>query len=85
MEPQSHDTHPEIERIRTEWLRNASPRRRFQLGLELCEEALELAQRGIRRAHPEASELEAKLIFVEVTYGKDLADRVRAYLAKRQQ
>ncbi|HLL79642.1 MAG TPA: hypothetical protein VKT25_09090 [Ktedonobacteraceae bacterium] len=84
MKPQSRDTHPEIERIRIEWLRKAGPHRRLQLGLALCNEAFAIAQQGIRRAHPEASELEAKLIFVEVTYGKDLADRVREYLATRQ-
>lgn len=66
-------------------LRKAGTARRLQLGLELSGEALELAQRGIRRANPNMSELEVKLKFVEVTYGKDLADRVRAYLAKRQQ
>ena len=85
MEPQSRDTHPEIERIQIELLRKAGTQRRLQLGLKLSGEALVIAQKGIRRAHPEVSELEAKLIFVEVTYGKDLADRVRAYLAKRQQ
>ena len=85
MEPQSRDTHPEIERIQIELLRKAGTQRRLQLGLELSGETLEIAQRGIRRIHPEVSELEAKLIFVEVTYGKDLADRVREYLAKRQQ
>lgn len=85
MIPQSRDTHPEIERIQIEWLRKAGMSRRLQLGLELSGEAIAIAQRSIRRTHPEASELEAKLIFVEVTYGKDLADRVRAYFAERQQ
>ncbi|MGH2496791.1 MAG: hypothetical protein ACRDIV_18975 [Ktedonobacteraceae bacterium] len=85
MRTQSEDTSPEVERVQIELLRKAGKTRRLQLGLELSGEALEMAQRGIRRAHPELSELEAKLLFVEVTYGKDLADRVRAHLAKRQQ
>ena len=85
MKTQSSDTSPEVERVQIELLRKAGKTRRLQLGLELSGEALEMAQRGIRRAHPELSELEAKLLFVEVTYGKDLADRVRAHLAKRQQ
>ena len=85
MRTQSPDTSPEVERVQIEMLRKAGKTRRLQLGLELSGEALEMAQRGIRRAHPELSELEAKLLFVEVTYGKDLADRVRAHLAKRQQ
>lgn len=84
MKTQSSDTNPEIERIQIEMLRKAGAARRLQLGLELSGEALELAQRGIRQAHPHLSELEVKLKFVEVTYGKDLADRVRAYLAERE-
>ena len=84
MRTQSEDTNPEVERLQIELLRKAGMARRLQLGLELSGEALEMAQRGIRRANPDASELEVKLIFVEVTYGKDLADRVRAYLQKRK-
>ena len=84
MKTQSEDTSPELERVQIELLRKAGKTRRLQLGLELSSEALEMAQRAIRRAHPELSELEAKLLFVEVTYGKDLADGVRAHLAKRQ-
>ena len=85
MKTQSEDTSPEVERVQIELLRRAGKARRLQLGLKLSGEALEMAQRAIRRGHPELSELEAKLLFVEVTYGKDLADRVRAHLAKRQQ
>ena len=84
MKTQSEDTSPELERVQIELLRKAGKTRRLQLGLELSSEALEMAQRAIKRAHPELSELEAKLLFVEVTYGKDLADGVRAHLAKRQ-
>ena len=84
MKTQSEDTSPEVERVQIELLRKAGKTRRLQLGLELSGEALEMAQRAIRRSHPELSELDAKLLFVEVTYGKDLADRVRSQLAKRQ-
>ena len=83
MKTQSEDTSPEVERVQIELLRKAGKTRRLQLGLELSGEALEMAQRAIRRSHPDVSELEAKLLFVEVTYGKDLADRVRSQLAKR--
>ena len=83
MKTQSEDTSPEVERVQIELLRKAGKTRRLQLGLELSGEALEMAQRAIRRSHPDISELDAKLLFVEVTYGKDLADRVRSQLAKR--
>ena len=84
MKTQSEDTSPEVERVQIELLRKAGKTRRLQLGLELSGDALKMAQRAIRRSHPDLSELDAKLLFVEVTYGKDLADRVRALLAKRQ-
>ena len=54
------------------------------MGLSLSHEALETARQGIARAHPGAGEEKQKLLFVEVTYGKDLADRVRVCLAGKQ-
>jgi hypothetical protein len=85
MRTQSPDTHPEVERVQIELLRKAGAARRLELGLSFSHDALRLAQAGIRRAHPNASEEEISLIFIEVTYGKELADRVRAYLAARRQ
>ena len=79
MKTQSEDTSPEIERVQIELLRKMSPTWRLQLGLELSGEAFIMAQRAIKRAHPELSELDAKLLFVEVTYGKNLANQVRAH------
>lgn len=80
---QSRDTHPEAERVQIELLSKATPERRLELGLTFCEEGLDIAHYAIAQAHPLLSEQEQKLLFVEVTYGKDLADRVRAYLARR--
>lgn len=85
MRTQSRDTHPKIEQVQIELLRRAGVSRRLELGLSFSQEALELAQEGIRRANPIASDRESRLIFVEVNYGKELANRVRAYLDMRQQ
>ena len=82
---QSRDTRPEAERVQIELLSKASTERRLELGLSLSQTALRIARQAIAQAHPQASEEEQKLLFVEVTYGKDLADRVRAYLAERKQ
>lgn len=84
MRTQSPDTSPAIEQIQIEALRKMRPARRFELALSLSQTAIELAREGIRKANPNASEEEVGLIFVEVTYGKDLADRVRNYLARRR-
>ena len=84
MKTQSPDTHPTIEQIQIELLRKIGPARRLELALSLSQSALELAREGIRKANPNASEEEIGLIFVEVTYGKELADRVRNYLARKR-
>jgi hypothetical protein len=85
MRTQSSDTSPAIEHIQIELLRKINPARRLELGLSLSQSALELAREGIRKVNPNASEEEIGLIFVEVTYGKELAGRVRNYLARRRQ
>ena len=84
MRTQSRDTHLEAERVQIELLRKATITRRLELAFSLSQDALHLAREGIRRAHPEASEEEIGLIFVEINYGKELADRVRFYLAQNK-
>ena len=79
----SSDTHPAAEFVQIELLRKATTERRLELGLSLSQEALGIARQAIAQANPLASEEEQKLLFAEVTYSKDLADRVRAYLIGR--
>src|SRR5689334_4174030 len=83
MKTQSRDTHPDAERVQIELLRRMTVGQRAELMRSLTHTTIQLARRAIRRAHPEASEEEVGLIFIEIHYGKDLADRVRAYLEKR--
>lgn len=83
MSTQSRDTRPEAERVLIELLRNVTKERRLELGLSLCQTAAEMSHMGILQAHPLASEEDRKLIFAEITYGKNIADRVRAYLVQR--
>jgi len=85
MGTQSRDTRPEAEQILIQLLSRTSVERRLELGLSLSEEALAIAHQAIAQAHPLASEVDQKLLFVEITYGKDLAERVRTYLTRRQQ
>jgi len=42
-----------------------------------------LAKKGIRDANPELTDQEAQLLFVEVHYGKELAERLRIFLDQR--
>jgi|SRR5579883_1874747 hypothetical protein len=83
MYTQSRDTRPEAERVQIELLSRATPQRRLELGLTFCDEGLAIAQAAIAQANPLLSEQEQKLLFVEITYGKELAEKVRAYLAGR--
>jgi hypothetical protein len=85
MRTQSRDTSPEAERVQIELLRKATVAQRVSLAFSLTESALKQVQRAIRKAHPNASEEELRLIFVEVHYGKELADRLRAYLGRKKQ
>lgn len=83
MRTQSTDTHPKAEAVQIELLRKASPSKRFALMRRLSEQTISLAKRAIRRANPDASEQELNLIFVEIHYGRELAQRLRAYLEGR--
>ncbi len=78
------DTHPEAERVQIELLRKASPARRFSSVRSLSRTTIELSRRAIRRRMPAASETEVALAFVELHYGKELAERLDRYLAARR-
>lgn len=81
---QSSDTSPEIERVQIELLRKASPAKRFAIMASWSHFITEVAKQGIRRDYPEADEQEVALILLGRLHGQGLADKVRAYLAKRK-
>lgn len=83
MKTQSTDTTIEAERVQIALFRAATPARRFALALSLSKTVLSLSRTAIRQAHPDATEEEAGLLFVEYQYGEKLARQVRAYLAGR--
>ncbi|HET8853564.1 MAG TPA: hypothetical protein VFN02_13660 [Ktedonobacteraceae bacterium] len=84
MRTQSMDTSPEAERVQIELIRKASPAKLFGLVRSLSQTMIQASRNTIRRLHPDASEEELALIFLELYYGKELADRVRADLEKRK-
>ena len=85
MRTQSMDTSPEAERVQIELIRKASLTKRIALMEAWSQFLIELNKQGIRERHPEASEEEINLIFVANSYGQELADKVRAYLARKTQ
>jgi len=79
----STDTHFSAEREQIELLRRAGPAKRAALALAMTTAAVKLSRRAIQRVHPDWTEQEINLLWLEVHYGKDLADRVRADLTAR--
>lgn len=84
MRTQSTDTSPEAERVQIELLRKASPERRLDIARSLSQSMILASRETIKRLHPQISEEELKILFVELYYGKELADRVREYMEKRR-
>jgi hypothetical protein len=79
-----NDTHPKIEAMRIEGLRRMGPIRRLQLADEWTHDILTLAWVSLQERHPEVSEEELRILWVEHLYGADLARRVKAYLEGRR-
>ncbi|HEY7127969.1 MAG TPA: hypothetical protein VH540_28835 [Ktedonobacterales bacterium] len=84
MKTQSPDTSPEAERVQIELLRKATLAQRFALVSSLSYTTRQLALRAVQRAHPEASEEEARLLLIALCYGDELANRLRNSLDRRQ-
>ena len=74
------DTSPDALAVQIELLRKATLSERFRLTCDLTTTAIELSRGAIRQAHPTWSELEVKLYWAELHYGKELADQVRRHL-----
>ena len=77
---QSPDTTPQAERVQIELIRQSSVAKRISMVRSLSQTAMYLSRRAIQRANPSLNEREVDLLFVELHYGKDLAERLRSYL-----
>lgn len=77
------DTEKTAENVQLELLRAKTPAQRSRLVCSMTHTAIFHAKRAIERAHPELSQQERDLLFIEVHYGKELAGAVRAYMRER--
>ncbi len=84
MRTQSEDTSPEMERVQIELIRKASPAKLFGLLRSMSQTMMQASRENIRRLHPDANKEELTLIFIELYYGKELADLVRTQMEKRR-
>jgi len=78
------DTSPEAERVQIELIRKASSEKLFGLVRSLSQSLILMNRQTLRKLHPEMNEEELALMFVELNYGKELADHVRADLRRRK-
>jgi hypothetical protein len=79
------DTPPVVDRAQINLLRQAGHVKRAALAAAMTTSAVAISRRALKRVHPDWSEQEIGLKWAELHYGKDLADRVRAYMARRPQ
>ena len=84
MRPQSEDTSPEMVRVQIELMRKAMPTKLFSLVRSMSQTMIETSIRNIRKLHPDASQEEITVIFVELYYGKKVADLVRSQIEKKR-
>jgi hypothetical protein len=84
MRTQSEDTSPEMERVQIELIRKASPAKLFGLVRSMSQTMMQASRDNIRRLHPDANKEELTLIFVELYYGKELANLVHTQMEKRR-
>lgn len=64
------------------WLRQATVADRVGLARSVTATTIRLARAAIDRAHPEWSQEERDLYFLEVHYGREVAERVRRLMAR---
>jgi len=74
------DTTKEAEAVQIELLRRATHAQRAALALSLSNTVIALARRAIAEAHPELNADEQGIFFVDVHYGRRLADCLRQHL-----
>ena len=60
-------------------LRKQSPRDRIKKMCAMSRQVPNMAFNAIRRRHPEFNEEEVQMAFIELTYGKPLADDLRRW------
>lgn len=73
------DTSDEALAVQMACLRQMSPHERLRRACAWSGQVRRMAFDAIRRRHPEYSEDEVRLSFIELTFGKELAEEVRVW------
>ena len=75
--PYTTDTSPEAEAVQLELVRIKPPSERVQKTFRLSSEMVRSAKAAIRRRHPDFTEMQVAVKFIELCYGADLAIEVQ--------
>jgi len=73
------DTSVEAEQKQIELLREKTPAERFMLAAQLSQDVIQASKRAIARVHPEFTPRQVEHLFIELHYGRELADAVRKH------
>lgn len=71
------DTSPEAASVHQELIRRSAPSQRVTQAFRLSNQMARLSKAAIRRRHPDLTEQEVGLHFIELHYGAELANAVR--------
>jgi hypothetical protein len=77
---QPSDTSREAREIQLALLRAAGPERRAELALNLSSSVIRASRQAIAERNPGLDDLGVQLLWAELHYGRELADRVREFL-----
>ena len=80
---QSTDTHPEVERVHVQLLRQAGREKRLALAWSLSQSAVEMSRNALRTRYPDLSERERAVMLFSFCHGEKLAQQLRTYLEDR--
>ncbi|MEO6594731.1 MAG: hypothetical protein ABIP94_08250 [Planctomycetota bacterium] len=73
------DTHPDVRRAQFARLRQMTETERLGMVEQLTKMTVHLSRHAIRETMPSASEQQVILRWIELTYGKELAQRVAPF------
>lgn len=73
------DTSREAREVQLELLRRMAPEERFRKACAMSRRCRKMAMEAIRRRYPRISGEEMRLRFIELVYGRELADAVRRH------
>jgi hypothetical protein len=82
--PLQSDTSRDAQRVQLELIRGMEPSERVVRTLRWSSQLLCLAKDAIRRRHPEFTDEQVGIKFVELHYGANLAEELRSHLARRR-